>query len=240
MTEVNAFMLKPMSKPNLLKMKNILIYGASGHAKMIVDIIQKNNNYNFIGFIDSYKSINQEVYGYKVIGNLELLPSLIKKFNIHGIVIGIGDNITRYRAYKNIVKIASSLEFVPIIHPNAILANDIVIPEGTVIMASAIVNANAKVGKFCLLNTKASLGHDSTMADFSSLASGATVSGNVSIGICSSISLSASVSQNLSIGHHTIIGAASLVLKSIGNYKLAYGVPINTIKERGLGVKNSA
>ena len=62
-------------------MKNILIYGASGHAKMIVDIIQKNNNYTIKGFIDSFKSINEVVYGHTIIGNLKLLPELIKELN---------------------------------------------------------------------------------------------------------------------------------------------------------------
>ncbi|WP_430468003.1 acetyltransferase [Winogradskyella ouciana] len=213
-------------------MKNILIYGASGHAKMIVDIIQKNNTHNFLGFIDSYKPINDDVYGFKVLGNLELLPSLIKKFDIDGIVIGIGNNDTRLLAYKNIIDVAPNLEFIPIVHPSAILANDIIIPEGTVVMPGAIVNANAKVGKFCLLNTKSSLGHDSIMSDFSSLASGATIGGNVKIGFCSTICLSASVAQNITIGDYTTIGGGALVLKPIGDHKLAFGVPINTIKDK--------
>tara|TARA_R110002124_G_scaffold82180_1_gene215811 strand:+ start:15266 stop:15613 length:348 start_codon:yes stop_codon:yes gene_type:complete len=107
-----------------------------------------------------------------------------------------------------------------------------VIPKGVVIMPNAVVNANAKVGEFCILNTKSSLGHDSTMADFSSLASGAIVSGNVKIGLCSAICLRASIIQNVTIGNHTVIGAVSLVLKSIGDCKQAFGIPINTIKDR--------
>ena len=213
-------------------MKNILIYGASGHAKMIVDIIHKNNNYTVIGFVDSFKPLNQDIYGYKIIGNLDELPNLIKEHNIYGIVIGIGDNFTRQKAYTKILKIAPTLKFVPVVHPSAVLANDIVIPRGTVVMPSVVINTNAKVGEFCILNTKSSLGHDSSMADFSSLASGVIISGNVQIGLCSAICLSTSIIQNVSIGNHTVIGAASLVLKSIGDCKLAYGIPIHTIKDR--------
>ena len=87
-------------------MKNILIYGASGHAKMIVDIIQKTNNYIMTGFVDCYKPINAVVYGHKIIGNLEQIPKLIKELNIDGIVIGIGENITRMEKYHEIKKIA--------------------------------------------------------------------------------------------------------------------------------------
>jgi len=213
-------------------MKNILIYGASGHGKMIVDIILKNNKYTIKGFIDSYKPLKEDIYGYKVIGSLNELAYLIKVHNIYGIVIGIGDNSIRQRAYHKIAEIAPTLKFVSVIHPSAVLANDIVIPKGVVIMPNAVVNANAKVGEFCILNTKSSLGHDSTLADFSSLASGAIVSGNVKIGLCSAICLRASIIQNVTIGNHTVIGAVSLVLKSIGDCKQAFGIPINTIKDR--------
>lgn len=213
-------------------MKNILIYGASGHAKMIVDIVLKNNKYNVVGFVDSYKPINQDLYGYKIIGNLNDLPKLIKQHNIEGIAIGIGDNYTRKSAYHRIIKLAPNIEFVSIVHPSAVIANDVIIPKGAVIMPNAVINANAKIGEFSILNTKSSLGHDSIMADFSSLASGAIIGGGVGIGLCSAICLCASIIQNVTIGNHTVIGAASLVLKSIGDYKLAFGSPIHTIKDR--------
>lgn len=218
-------------------MKNILIYGASGHAKMIVEIIRKNNNYNIIGFIDSFKPANEEIYGYRVIGNLDSLQEILHSHNIEGIHIGVGDNYTRQMAYEKISKIAPDLEYISVVHPSAIVADDVVIPRGTVIMADVTVNANAKIGEFCILNTKSSLGHDSVMADFSSLASGAIIGGNVHIGYCSAICLRASIIQNITIGDYTVVGAASLVLKSIGDRKLAFGVPINTIKDREIDSK---
>lgn len=213
-------------------MKNVLIYGASGHAKMIVDIIQKTNKYSMQGFIDSYKSVGQVVYGYGVIGNLSRLPALIKELNIEGIFIGVGDNSNRQAAYDKIKRAAPDLGFFSIIHPNATIARDVEILEGTVIMANVVINANAKVSRFCILNTASTLGHDCHMDGFSSLASGVTVAGNVKIGFCSAICLGATIIQNLSIGDQTVVGAGSLVLKSIGNNKTAFGTPIHTVKDR--------
>lgn len=213
-------------------MKNILIYGASGHSKMIVDIIHKNNVYRLKGFIDSYKPVNEVVYGYHIISDLDQLPRIIEELNIEGIVIGIGENSTRLEAYGKIKKIAPNLKFVPIIHPNATIAGDVSINEGCVIMANVVINANAKVGRFCILNTASTFGHDSEMADFSSLASGVTVAGTVQVGFCSAICLGATILQNLTIGDNTVIGAGSLVLKSIGDNKTAFGSPIHTIKDR--------
>ena len=213
-------------------MKNILIYGASGHAKMVIDIIKKNKSHNIMGFIDCYKPLGSQISGYKIVGRLEHLKQLSQDLNIDGIIIAIGDNYTRQKIANNVSKELPSIKFVSVIHPTATLAEDITINEGSVIMAKAVVNSAAKVGKHCIINTASTLGHDSVMEDFSSLASGVTIAGNVKIGRCSSICLSAIVIQNIVIGKNTIVGAGSLVLKSIGDLKTAFGRPIHTIKDR--------
>ncbi|OEK08546.1 transferase [Flavivirga aquatica] len=218
-------------------MKNILIIGASGHSKMIIDIIKKNDKYNIVGLIDSFKTIGQQVYGYEIIGNEKDIPNLTEKHNIIGAVIGIGDNWTRKQLKESIQIKNPNLFFPAIVHPSAILADDISIPNGTVIMPGAIINANSKIGEFCIINSNSSLGHDSKMDDFSSLASGVTIGGNVKIGFCTAISLGASVIQNINIGRHTLIGAGALVIKDIEDYKKALGVPINKIKNRSSNEK---
>ena len=213
-------------------MKNILIYGASGHAKMIVDIILKNKTYAIKGFIDSYKPIGNGIMSYKILGNLTHLPQLINELKIEGIVIAVGDNYSRLRAYEKITTIAPQLNFPSIIHSSAIIALDVTIGHGSVIMANSVINANSNVGIGCILNTASTFGHDSTLGDFSSLASGVTVGGNVHIGNSSAICLGASIIHNIIIGHNSVVGAGSLVLKPIADYKQAFGSPVNTIKER--------
>ena len=99
-------------------------------------------------------------------------------------------------------------------------------------MSGAIVNADAKVGKFCILNTKSSLGHDSVLEDFASLASGVTIGGNVKIGHSSAICLSASIIPGVVIGKNTVIGTGAIVLKSVGDNLIAYGNPAKVIRER--------
>jgi len=213
-------------------MKNILIYGASGHSKMIVDIIHKNNSHNIVGYIDTYKPIGTELYGYKILGNLEKLNDLQQQHNVDRIVIGVGENSIRLKVWEKIKSLSSNITFDSIVHPSAVLAENIVVPEGVVIMAGAIVNCDATIGKFCIINTNSSLGHDSTMKDFSSLAPGVAIGGNVSIGFCSAFCLHSAAIQNVTIGDHTVIASGALVAKSIESYKLAKGVPATQIEER--------
>jgi len=213
-------------------MKNILVYGASGHSKMIVDIIHKNKSHNIIGYIDSYKKAGEELYGYKVLGNDTQLNQISVEYNVDHIVIGVGENSVRRNAWKKITTNAPNIKFESIIHPNAILAENINLGKGVVIMAGVIINADASIGEFCILNTNSSLGHDSVMKDFSSIAPGVAVGGNVTIGYGSALCLKAGVIQNITIGDNTVVAAGAIVVKDIGDNKLAKGVPANDIVER--------
>ena len=213
-------------------MRNILIVGASGHSKMIVDSILKTMSYNVVGYVDSYKTTGDIVYGHKILGSLKNLADLKIEYDIYGIIIGIGDNHLRKELKNKIDRLLLNLKYISVVHPSAILANDVAVPKGTIIMAGAVVNANAKLGEFCILNTKSSLGHDATMGSFSSLASGVTVGGNVKIGYSSAICIGATIIQNISIGENTVIGAGSLVIENVGDFKQAFGVPITNIKNR--------
>lgn len=220
-----------------MKKKNILICGASGHSKMIIDIIHKNNSHKIIGFVDSFKPKGTDVFGYKIIGNKEDISKLKEEYNVYEIVLGIGDNYTRYQLMNYVNDIAPELKFPSVIHPSVIMANDIIIPDGTVVMAGAIIDVGAKIGKFCILNTNSSLGHDCIIEDFISLSPGVSIGGNVKIGLCTAIGLKAGVNNNINIGNHTVIGSGSVVVKDIGDFKVAYGVPAKVKAERSIDTK---
>jgi len=210
--------------------QNIIIIGASGHSKVVIDIIERLNNYNIIGLIDTYKSKRNKIFHYEILGTEENLYSLIKEFNIYAGIIAIGDNWIRKTIHEKITKMIPDFKFISAIHPNAIIGKNVKIGKGTVIMPGAIVNCDSKIGDYCILNTKSSLGHDGIMKNFSSLAPNATVGGNTVIGIGAAICLGANVIQNITIGNHSIIGAGSLVNRDIEGNKMAYGIPAKPIR----------
>ncbi|MEY8214237.1 MAG: hypothetical protein RPR97_07100 [Colwellia sp.] len=104
-------------------------------------------------------------------------------------------------------------------------------------MAGVSINSCSSVGNFCILNTNSSLDHDSRMADFSSLAPRVVTGGYCDIGEYSAICIGATLIERVHIGKHTVIGAASLVLKSLGAYTIAYGNPVKKIRARKQGDK---
>jgi sugar O-acyltransferase (sialic acid O-acetyltransferase NeuD family) len=218
-------------------MENIIIIGASGHAKVIIDIIEKEKKYNIIGLIDEFKETGETILDYKIIGKEKDLPFLIKKHSLVGGVIAIGDNWIRSKVCGKIKLIEPSFEFVSTIHPSVQIGKNVKIGAGTVIMPGVIINACSLVGTHCILNTNSSLDHDSEMGDFSSLAPNVSTGGNVRIGDFSAISIGATIIHGITIKEQTVIGAGSVVLKNIQDFSVAYGVPASVVKKRKAGEK---
>lgn len=216
---------------------NIIVIGSSGHAKVVIDSIEKENKYEIIGLLDRFKEVGSNSYGYKILGKEEDLLNLIKMHKIEGGIIAIGDNFIRYTVHEKISRNIPKFNFIKVIHPSAQIARNVVIGKGTVIMANTTISSESTVGDFCILNNNSSLDHNSEMLDYSSLAPGSVIGGNVKIGLFTAISLGAKVIQKIKIGEHTIIGAGATVIDNIPNYVVAYGTPAKIIRCRMAGEK---
>ncbi len=218
-------------------MENIIIIGSSGHARVIIDIVEKQGQYNIIGMVDSFCPISQEIFGYKILGTEQALPQIMEEKKVSGGIIAIGDNFVRSKMYAKIHEIVPQFAFVTAMHPKANIARGVMIQGGTVVMAGVTINPCCRIGKCCILNTNASLDHDSMMADFSSLAPNAATGGNVTIGAFSAIGIGATLIHGIQIGEHSIIGAGATVLKNIESFSVAYGVPAKVVRTRQAGEK---
>lgn len=208
-------------------MENVIIFGASGHANVIIDIIEKQNKYHIFGiFVDTPGMAGTEILGYPVLGKISEFYGSTKG------IIAVGDNYNRRLLANKIQSIDNHFEFVTAIHPSAIIGRDVHIGDGTVIAPGAILNTNVKIGEHCIVNTKASVGHDVTLGNFSTLAPGSTIGGNTIIGNLSTVSLGANVVHRTKIGDNTVIGAGATVVKEIPDGVVAYGTPAQIIRYR--------
>lgn len=221
-----------MPTNKLLEMENILIIGASGHAKVIVDIVEREDKYKILGLLDTYKQKGEKLFDYDILGTEDDLPEMVLKNNIYGCFIAIGDNYTRRVMAKKILTLTPQIEFINAIHPNAIIGKKVAMGEGIAIMPGVVINSNSKIGDFCILNTNSSLGHDGIMEDYSSMASGVRTGGGLLLKQCSAISIGATVVENITIENDSVIGAAALVNKNIPRQVVAYGVPAKIIRSR--------
>lgn len=214
---------------------NIIIIGASGHAKVVIDIVEKQGLYTIYGLIDSYKEAGTKIYDYEVLGTEQLIPGLIQSKQVTGGIIAIGDNWHRQQMEKKISGICNGFDYVCAIHPDAILGRHVVVKEGTVIVGGAVINNDAVIERHCIVNTKVSIGHDCHLKEFSSVASGATLGGGAVVEKDSAISLGAVILGNVTIGENTVIGAGAVVTKNIAANLVAFGVPAKPVRTRKAG-----
>lgn len=213
-------------------MDNIVIVGSSGHAKVIIDVVEKERRHNIVGLIDASRKVGETTLGYSVLGVEADLPRLMAAYDLKGIIVAVGDNNVRAHVAAKIVDICPGLPFVSAVHPTASIGKETTIGIGTVIMSGAVVNPCCQVGQLCIVNTKASLDHDSVMGDFSSLAPGVTTGGDCRIGSYSAVSIGAVLRHGITIGEHCVVGGGSFVLKNVDSFSVVYGAPAKKIRDR--------
>lgn len=211
--------------------------GSSGHAKVIIDIVEKEKKFQIVGILDRFRSPGEETLGYKILGSEDNLPDLISQYAIDGIIIAIGDNFTRSKVVYQVAELCPEIEFITTIHPRATIARDVSIGHGSVIMAGVTINSCCSIGKFCILNTHSTLDHDSTIEDFVSLAPHSATGGNCHIEKFSSICIGAILIHGIRVGEHSVIGAGATVLNDIAAYTISFGTPAKFIRERKPGEK---
>lgn len=216
-------------------MEKIIVIGSSGHAMVVIDIIEKEQRFEIIGLTDPFKQPETEVLGYKILGGQRDIPQLINKFGINGAIIAIGDNWNRYLVFDEIRQCCPGLKFVNGVHPFSHIGRKVSIGDGSVIMPGAVINNGTKIGRFCIVNTAASIDHECVLEDFSTVAPGATLGGGVKVGKHSTISLGAKVIDKITIAEHVVVGAGAVVIKNIPERVVAYGSPARVIRKRIVG-----
>jgi sugar O-acyltransferase (sialic acid O-acetyltransferase NeuD family) len=216
-------------------MKNIVLFGSGGHAKVVADIVEKEKLHKIVGLIDPNQVYGKDCFGYPVLGSDDDLSELINTHNIEGGIISVGDNWVRYLISQNILKMIPDFHFVSTIHPSAQIADKVILKRGTVVMPGAVVNSGTKIGEFCIINTNSSIDHDNVFQDYSSIMPNAATGGGVIVGEFSALGMGANILQAVHIGAHTVIGAGSVLLENIGDYSVAIGSPARVKKTRNKG-----
>ena len=196
-------------------MKKLLIYGASGHGKVIADIALLNG-YEEIIFYDDDKNKN-------FIDKYEITHEFPE--DDYDLIVAIGDNDTREK-----ISLKTDKKQVTLIHPEAVVARDVEIGEGCTVMARAVINSGSRLGKGVIVNTCASVDHDNIIEDYVHVSVNAHTAGNVKIGKRSFIGMGALVINNITIVEDTTVGAGAVIVEDINEKGTYAGVPARKIK----------
>ncbi len=198
-------------------MNRLIIIGASGHGKVVADIA-KRNGYDDIVFLDDDESV-KECAGFPVVGRTDEAPE-------GEVFVAIGSASAR----KRLMQAYGDRENPVLIHPNATVADDVILGDGTVVMAGAVINPGTSIGRGVIVNTSSSVDHDCTIGDFVHVAVGAHLCGTVHVGDNTWIGAGSVVSNNISVAHDCVLGAGAVVVRDIPANCTAVGSPAKPIK----------
>ena len=212
-----------------MNIKRVIVCGAGGHAKVVVDVLEKMGIYQIVGFVDDSLELKGTVRGgYPVLGNNEELAGMREK-GIEGVIVALGDNYRRKVMYEEVARMG--LRLISAIHPSAVIGSRVRIGAGTLVVAGVVINVDTEIDDNVIVNTGVTIDHDCRIAAHVHLSPGVHLAGRVSIGEASHLGIGAVVLPNISVGKYCIVGAGAVVRKSLPDKVVAVGNPARIIKQ---------
>ncbi len=195
----------------------MFLYGASGHGKVVAEILSENEI--------EIEGIYDDNYSIQSFNNLPFLGILNQTNENQEFIISIGDNYSRKKIAESLhVKWGTAISKYANISPTSSIG------EGTVIMRGVSINAEVSIGKHVTLNTNCSIDHNCIVEDFVHISPNAALAGNVIVGEGSFIGIGSCIIPGVKIGKWAVIGAGTVVIKDIPDYAVVVGNPGKVIK----------
>lgn len=210
-------------------MEKIIIIGAGGFAKSVVDSLN-SDIYNLIGFIDDYKE-EKEHLGYPIYGkNIDSLDDE----NKYSYFVAIGDNKKRIKWFDELKK--RNLSTINVIDRTAIISPNSHIGTGCFVGKMAIVNSGTDIGDNCIINTKALVEHGCHIGNNVNVSTNTVLNGDVVVGDRSFIGSCSVVNGQIIIGSDVMVGSGSVVVRNVEDNTTVVGAPARLIKRDGIRI----
>lgn len=194
----------------------MLIFGVSGYAKVVLDLVRASGR-QVHGFVD-VASAQPEFAGLPVFAEADAWMQPPGE-----IVIAATNPRTRKAITERFH--SHGWKTPALVHPRAVVADGASLGAGSVVLAGAVIQVGASVGHGAIVNANATIDHDAQLGDYAHAALGAAIGDRAKIGEGAWIGLNASVLEGLSVGAWSMVGAGAAVVDDVPNEVVVYGVP---------------
>ena len=207
---------------------DLLVYGAGGHAKVVIEAAQRQGVHECFGIVDDDPEVRGErILGVEVLGGEEALGKLVsERGREFGFVVALGSNAVRAEIAAKLT--GMGLRGRVVAHPASAVGREVVLGEGTVVIG-AMLNPGSVIGGHCILNTHCSVDHDCRIGDVVHVGPGARLCGTVTVGSGTFVGAGAVVLENLKVGENCVIGAGAVVTRNLQDGAKVVGVPARAV-----------
>jgi sugar O-acyltransferase (sialic acid O-acetyltransferase NeuD family) len=207
----------------------MIVIGAKGFAKEVLEVLQQRNQTENLAFYDDVNEIGEKLYDtFPILKN----EAQVKQFFTacgNQFTIGIGNPILRYNLYKKFTDLGG--ECVSAISPLAQISSyEVNIGLGSIVLMNAVFSNSVTIGKGCMVYYNAMITHDCVVGDFVEVSPGATLLGRCTVGSFSRIGANATILPDVKIGSNVTVGAGAVVTKDVPDNAVVYGVPAVVMK----------
>jgi len=200
-------------------MREVYIIGAGGHGKVVLDIINKSEQFQATAFLDDDSTLhNQVINDLKVAGSSDQALADDK-----AVIIAVGNNEIRTKLFKLMEN--NDLEIINAVHPDAVINSYVKLGRGNVIAAGAVINSNTKIYDNVIINTGTTVDHDCIIESHVHLSPGVNLGGDVKINAGTHIGIGAAVLPGVTVGRNSVVGAGAVVTKDVPDDVKVVGVP---------------
>jgi UDP-perosamine 4-acetyltransferase len=210
-------------------MKEIIVIGSGGHAKVVIDIIHEMEDCQIVGITSISLKLGSFFCGYPILGDDNILNEYRDKKNLL-IAMGLGgykDNILREKVF-NLVK-SIGFDFINVIHPSAIISRTVKMGEGIVIFPGVVINTDVELGNNIIVATGSTIDHETVVNDHTLISAGVTVGAYSSLGQGTLLALGSKVISGVTVGSYSLVAAGAVVVNNIGQNQRVFGVPAKPI-----------
>ncbi|MCK9210226.1 MAG: acetyltransferase [Ignavibacteriaceae bacterium] len=209
----------------------MLIIGAKGYAKEVVEVVKQLGATNNLSF---YDDVSQDLpkllfNQFPILRNTDEAKEYFKNID-NKFVLGVGNPKTRYELYKKFESIGGHITSITA-HSVEMGSYGLNIEIGVNIMQGTIITNDVHIQMGSLINLNCTIGHDVIIGKFCELSPGVHISGRVVLGDFCSVGTGAVVLPNIKIGKNCSIGAGAVVNKDLPDNSVAVGVPAKIIKQ---------
>jgi acetyltransferase EpsM len=191
----------------------LILIGGGEHACVVADAARSSGQFDIRGFVDPRPCDETAVrLALPRLGDdAALVPSALA-------VLGVGA-IGPSPLRRGIVDRATPhvQGWAIVVHSTAWVSPSAILAEGTVVLAGAVVNSGARIGRHCVINSGAIVEHDVVLGDFVQVAPGAVLGGGVRVGEDTFVGLGAMVRDHVRVGIGVFIGMGLVVVTDAGD-----------------------
>ncbi len=203
----------------------LAIYGAGGHAKVVVELA-KQLGYQTICLFDERWQELGETEGCQVIGGWSEMLNFFTTNTDYDVHVAIGNNSTRLSRLQQLQRLGLKLPI--LIHPKAYVCASARLGEGSVVMANSTISVGVSLGIGNIINHNSSVDHDAELGDCVHVCPGVHLAGEVSVGDESMLGIGSCVIQGIVIKERVLVGAGAVVVKDVKSAEKVFGNPAKT------------